>query len=85
MQIRKAFRIRIYPTNDLVQLKKLPNPTQSVSVCVPTQSIGTRGSERLQGKWYGCQVMQIDRFFPSSKTCHHCGHVKQDLTLSDRE
>ena len=23
--------------------------------------------------------------FPSLKTCHHCGHVKQDLTLSDRE
>ena len=25
-----------------------------------------------------------DRWFPSSKTCSACGHVKDDLTLSDR-
>jgi putative transposase len=30
------------------------------------------------------QVLAIGRFFPSSKTCSCCGHVKQDLTLSER-
>ena len=31
------------------------------------------------------QVVLVDRFYPSSKTCHKCGYVKKDLTLSDRE
>ena len=29
-------------------------------------------------------LFKIDRFYPSSKTCHHCGYVKEDLSLSDR-
>ena len=31
------------------------------------------------------QVVLVDRFYPSSKTCHKCGYMKKDLTLSDRE
>lgn len=30
------------------------------------------------------QVVLIDRFYPSSKTCSKCGYKKQDLKLSDR-
>ena len=26
----------------------------------------------------------VDRFYPSSKTCSHCGHVNQGLNLKDR-
>lgn len=26
----------------------------------------------------------VDRWYPSSKTCHNCGHIKKDLKLSDR-
>ena len=37
-----------------------------------------------KAKWYGKTLVKIDRFYPSSKTCHHCGHVKEDLSLSDR-
>lgn len=33
---------------------------------------------------YGIEVVIVDRFYPSSKTCHVCGHVKKDLKLSDR-
>ena len=33
---------------------------------------------------YGIEFIQADRFFPSSKTCSSCGHVKKDLKLSDR-
>jgi transposase len=29
-------------------------------------------------------VQLVGRWFPSSKTCHTCGWVKQDLTLADR-
>lgn len=35
-------------------------------------------------KWYGKELVVIDRFFPSSKTCSKCGWKKEDLTLSDR-
>lgn len=28
---------------------------------------------------------KVDRFFPSSKTCNHCGFKNNDLTLGDRE
>lgn len=31
------------------------------------------------------QVVKIGRYYPSSKTCHCCGYVKEDLTLRDRE
>ena len=30
------------------------------------------------------QVVSVDRFYPSSKTCSVCGYKKQDLKLSDR-
>jgi putative transposase len=33
---------------------------------------------------YGGSVQLIDRWFPSSKTCHVCGWVKENLTLADR-
>lgn len=29
-------------------------------------------------------VRLVDRFYPSSKTCSHCGHYKKDLKLSER-
>ena len=32
----------------------------------------------------GIEFVQVDRFFPSSKTCSHCGSIKQDLKLKDR-
>jgi putative transposase len=34
--------------------------------------------------WFGGQVVKVDRFFASSKTCSECGHVNHDLQLSDR-
>lgn len=35
-------------------------------------------------EWYGREFIQIDAFFPSSKTCSHCGHVLDELKLSTR-
>lgn len=42
--------------------------------------------EMLKNKanMYGREVVQIDRWYPSSKTCSCCGHIKSDLKLSDR-
>ena len=33
----------------------------------------------------GKSVVFVDRFYPSSKTCHKCGYVYKRLTLNDRE
>lgn len=33
---------------------------------------------------YGIQLVFADRFYPSSKTCSHCGHIKKDLKLNNR-
>ena len=32
----------------------------------------------------GIELRVVDRWFPSSKTCHCCGAVRKDLKLSDR-
>ena len=34
--------------------------------------------------WYGSRLVEADRFYPSSKTCSHCGAVKEDLPLRER-
>lgn len=33
---------------------------------------------------YGTELVIADRWYPSSKTCSTCGHVKANLTLKDR-
>jgi putative transposase len=33
---------------------------------------------------YGSKLVILDRFYPSSKTCSHCGHKKTSLSLSQR-
>jgi len=35
--------------------------------------------------WYNRKIVFVDRFYPSSKTCHNCGYVNKELTLNDRE
>jgi putative transposase len=35
-------------------------------------------------EWYGRKLVKIDRFFPSSKRCNHCGFVVEKLPLEIR-
>ncbi|MHC5718222.1 MAG: RNA-guided endonuclease InsQ/TnpB family protein [Nostoc sp.] len=35
--------------------------------------------------WYGRTLVKIDRWFPSSKRCGHCGHIVDKLPLNIRE
>ncbi|MEE0716174.1 RNA-guided endonuclease InsQ/TnpB family protein [Eubacterium sp.] len=32
----------------------------------------------------GIELRVVDRWYPSSKLCHHCGSIRRDLKLSDR-
>jgi putative transposase len=38
-----------------------------------------------KASWYNRKIVFVDRFYPSSKTCNHCGYVNRELTLNDRE
>lgn len=35
-------------------------------------------------EWRNIEFVQVDRFYPSSKTCHKCGCIKHNLKLKDR-
>lgn len=35
-------------------------------------------------RWYGVNLIKIDRFVPSSKTCGKCGYVYKGLKLNER-
>lgn len=37
-----------------------------------------------KSKWYGRDLIKINQWFPSSKTCSNCGNVKETLLLSER-
>jgi putative transposase len=38
-----------------------------------------------KGVWYGCKVVKIKKYFPSSKRCNCCGYINEELKLSDRD
>lgn len=37
-----------------------------------------------KAEWNNIKIVEVSRFFPSSKTCSCCGSIKSDLKLSDR-
>jgi putative transposase len=39
---------------------------------------------KYKAEWYGRELLEIDRWFPSSKRCSCCGHINNGLKLSDR-
>ena len=38
-----------------------------------------------KANWNNIKIIEVPRFYPSSKTCSECGFIKKDLKLSDRE
>ena len=38
-----------------------------------------------KAQWYNRKIVFVDRFYPSSKTCHNCGYINKGLTLKDRQ
>ena len=55
-----------------------------------SKSIAQQGlyefKRQLQYKceFYGIKFIEADRWYPSSKTCSECGHIKSRLSLSER-
>lgn len=40
---------------------------------------------KYKSEWYGKTFIQIDRFYPSTKTCNICGYQNNNITLYIRE
>lgn len=38
-----------------------------------------------KANWYDRNIVFVDRFYPSSKTCNNCGYINKNLKLSDRQ
>lgn len=65
--------------NGMMQNHKLSKSIQELSL------YEFRRQLEYKCRWYGRQLIIIDRFYPSSKTCHNCGYIYKDLKLSQRE
>ncbi len=44
-----------------------------------------RSMLEYKAAWYGREVIAIDRWFPSSKTCSACGRIAESMPLTIRE
>ena len=42
------------------------------------------GAIRWQLSYKVQHLIKVNRFFPSSKTCSNCGHIRSDLTVGER-
>ena len=40
---------------------------------------------KYKSRWYNRKIVFVNRFYPSSKTCHNCGYINKQLRLSDRK
>ena len=43
------------------------------------------GKLAYKAQWYGRTLVQVDRFYPSSRLCNNCGYKYAGLLLSERE
>ena len=65
--------------NNMVKNHKLAKSLQELSLFRFKEIL------RYKSKWYCRDLVEIDKWFPSSKLCRHCGTKNTELTLADRE
>lgn len=81
-QIASAYRI--VGMEDLNVAGMLRNHRLALSIA--DAGFGEIGRQlKYKAECYGGELIKIDRFFPSSKLCRHCGSINDELKLSDRE
>jgi putative transposase len=81
---------RLVDENQAICLEDLNVKGMTANHCLAKSIQDSSWSEfvrqlEYKASWYGSSVVKVDRFFPSSKRCHVCGYIKEDLTLADRE
>lgn len=77
---RKPMYITIEDLNvsGMMKNKHLSKAIQNQSLYEFTRQL------RYKCLWSGIELRQVNRFYPSSKTCNCCGSINKDLKLSDR-
>ena len=63
---------------DMLEQKKMSRQISDASWGLLTQML------EYKCKWYGRELIKINQYYPSSKTCSGCGNVKETLLLSER-
>jgi len=69
---------------DLAVKNMMKNRFLSAAIADATWSELVRQLE-YKCQWYGRRLVRIDRWFPSTKRCGHCGHIVDRLPLDVRE
>lgn len=81
---------RLINENQVIAVESLSVKNMQRNRCL-SKSIADAGwSEFLRqleykARWYGRELIGIDRWYPSSKRCSECGHVVKAMPLSVRE
>ena len=47
-------------------------------------TVDWEGFIQYKADWHNIPVIVVDKWYPSSKMCCCCGHIKKNLKLSDR-
>jgi putative transposase len=81
---------RLVKENQIICLEDLQvkNMILNRKLAKSIQDAGWSDFKRMvayKSDWYGRTLVQIGKFFPSTKKCGHCGEVNPMLTLSERE
>ena len=80
---------RIVHENQVICIESLSvkNMVKNHSLASSISDVGwSEFTRQLEYKaaWYGRTLIKIDKWYPSSKRCHCCGHVLDSLTLDER-
>lgn len=80
---------RLINENQVISLEDLQvkNLVQNRRLAKAIQDAGWgmfKGMLEYKARWYGRIVVTVDKFYPSTKTCHKCGHTVPMLTLDIR-
>jgi putative transposase len=57
---------------------------RSLAKSVSDAAMGQLGRQvAYKADWYGLELVEADRWFPSTKTCSECSNVKAEMSLSE--
>lgn len=81
---------KLIKENDIICIENLSvkNMTKNhkLAKAIQDASFGTLVNMlKYKAAWNNRQIIEIGRFYPSSKICHCCGWINKSLTLNERE